>query len=228
MPAALSRVRLAVLSVLLCFLGLLVQVGPAEAVTYRTVTKTIRGVDSFYSTTFATCLEARYSAVMSARAYFANKKNNFDQPRISKMSLSVVTKRSCSSTRPTEARNRFDEISYSSLVYGQGCRSNPSFSASLPWSIGVAVTPTCGRVQRARFGDSQGRARGAHVFETTNVKTLAWNDTDTWTPRVPAAGTYAELCTSVAASVSIRNTTGTSRRKLTRSFVFKDACIRDR
>jgi hypothetical protein len=142
-------------------------------------------------------------------------------PHLVDPDMQITVKQTCDDSSAPKTRHRANVVAYNHIFYGHTCSYDPSFSASLPWGVGVSVTPDCGDERVARHGDRQGNARNAYRFRLdTQGYAFGWNDRASDT--VP---TNIKLCLSAAANITLEDNDGAVRAKAIRRVLFSDPCV---
>lgn len=228
-PHLLTLLATTVSTVLVASLALL---GPAtasepgaEARASETVSRSYSSYRYAYVPQFNLCLGVYVTAQLKAkytrRAGSQTVVSELASPTINDPAMQVTVKKTCDDNSPLKSRHRANKISYKNLYYGYTCSYNPSYSVSVPWSVGVGVTPDCGDESVVQYGARDERARNATRFNlTTDGYAFGWNQKDS----VVEPGSV-EICTSVSAYFRLQDTDGSERETAIKKVAFPDACI---
>lgn len=142
-------------------------------------------------------------------------------PRVVNPYMLVTIKKSCDDNAAVKTYHQANVVNFRNYFYGYKCDYNPSFSASLPWGVGVGITPDCGQKTVAKYGDTQTNARRAYRFElATDGYAFRWDQSKTNTQP-----TTLTLCTSVSSFLIFKDTDGAMRKKVMRKVALPDACV---
>lgn len=171
-----QRIRRRLSAVGVCastMLTLVIAASPASATTWTTVNRSYSMTTDHLSTPLGLCLHIGVDGTIQFQQSGTSKRN----PRIVNPHIYVVTKQSCARTSSLAYSASGADLTQS--WFHNSCNVSASVSAGFPWSLGVAVTRTCGRHTVAER-ESSPRGTGSSGFDQFNSGSpVYWSSSST-------------------------------------------------